>query len=128
MPVEMGHTAPRNGLCPGRRPFLSVVLSLMALAIALFGHLDRASAAVSAPSQTAAGLAHDHDGQPQKGPSHDGLPLGGGQCVHHAQCVFPAILPGAPDLPNIFGNAEFRIADIQGGGENPLPVPPPPKL
>src|SRR3546814_18657842 len=56
MLTEPSYTAPRYGLCPGRRPFLSVVLSLMALAIALFGHLEMPSAATAAPSQIAASV------------------------------------------------------------------------
>src|SRR3546814_19223441 len=93
-PVRSSYTAPCYGLCPGRRPFLSVVLSLMARAIALFGHLEMPSAATAAPSQIAASVPHNHDGRPHKGLSHDGIPVNGSQCVHHAQCVFPAILPG----------------------------------
>lgn len=127
MLTEPSYTAPRYGLCPGRRPFLSVVLSLMALAIALFGHLEMPSAATAAPSQIAASVPHNHDGRPHKGLSHDGIPVNGSQCVHHAQCVFPAILPGAPILPYLFGSSEFRVADILGGSENPLPQSPPPK-
>src|SRR3546814_9464960 len=84
-------------------------------------------AATAAPSQIAASVPHNHEGRPHKGLSHDGIPVNGSQCVHHAQCVFPAILPGAPILPYLFGSSEFRVADILGGSENPLPQSPPPK-
>src|SRR3546814_14714952 len=87
MLTEPSYTAPRYGLCPGRRPFLSVVLSLMALAIALFGHLEMPSAATAAPSQIAASVPHNPDGRPHKGPSHDGLPVHGRHCVQDRQSV-----------------------------------------
>src|SRR3546814_19653429 len=84
----------------------------MALAIALFGHLEMPSAATAAPSQIAASVPRNHDGRPHKGLSHDGIPANGRQCADHAHCVFPAILPGAPILPYLL----YRKSAVRGTG------------
>src|SRR3546814_17794334 len=99
MLTEPSYTAPRYGLCPGRRPFLSAVLSLMALAISLFGHLEMPSAVTAAPSQIAASVPPNHDGRPHNGLSHEEIPVTGHQCIHPTQYIHPSNLPTAPNTP-----------------------------
>lgn len=87
---------------------LGVLACLVALAVALFGHMEAPEASPVNAQETIAILSHvdgasDHDSKAV--PHH---------CMHQSQCTFQAVLPSNP-LPDDFSVIRKRLAVDQSG-------------
>jgi hypothetical protein len=103
-----------------RRQF-GVLTCLVALAVALFGHIETPEASPVNAQETVAILGHvdgaaDHD---SKAALH--------HCMHQSQCTFHAVLPSNP-LPDDFSVIRKRLAaDLSGATRAISPHRRPPK-
>ncbi len=98
------------------------VMCLVAVAFAAFGHIEHASAG------PAGALHHERILHPPSGPSHDDGHALPGQCHHHAQCAFQAVLPAEADIVPLAAALPSPAGTEKTGGLSLSPPTAPPRL
>lgn len=108
-----------------RRPVwrrqLGVCACLLALALALFGHIETPEAA-SVDTTTAVVMLTHADG-----PSEHGSTAAPQHCLHHAQCSFHALLPSSPSVKALAAGSVSVSAAHFADSRAVSPHRPPPK-
>lgn len=106
---------------PVWRRQLGVFACLLAVALALFGHIET-SEAVSADSQTAIVMLAQAEGPAEH--SNEAPPL---HCYHHAQCSFHALLPSPLPVSALAARRVGVSANHLGDSRAVSPLRHPPK-
>jgi hypothetical protein len=108
-----------------RRPIwrrqLGVFACLLALALALFGHIET-SEAVSVDTKTAVVMLTHTDG-----PAEHGSAAAPQHCLNHTQCSFHALLPSSPSVNTLAAGRLGVSANHLGDSRAVSPHRHPPK-